>query len=219
MAKSKQVSVLLTLDLPPDFDTSSWPAHMKLNPMISGGLWGGLDAAIKMGSTTAGEASHIVALTFDDKDYPDWLPKATLASSWCSRVVKPILQHMLKGDASEGVHLWPLGTEPPKSQLQSDSVRVTLRGKPTGESRIRECEHEELGWGYQGMLEVKAAWITFRAYYFFADRDKLQEEFDRITAAGEVQVTGRMENGGAGDELIPEVMVEHSASLGLTSAI
>ena len=212
MADFEKVLVLLTLELNPNrTDTRHWPVHMMVTPDISAYFWGGLDAVIRTGLMEPGEASHLVALTFDDKDYPDWLPKATLAGPWCSRMITPIVRHSLKGDTGEGVQLSPLGSEPPTPQLQPDSVRVTLRGVPVGEPIFRECEHEELGWGCQGMLEVKAAWIHFRAYRFLTDRDKLQEELDYIIAAGEVQITGRMEDGGAGDKLIPEVIVEHWA--------
>ena len=209
-----QVSLLLTLALDPrTCDTSGWPLHIFLNHWLSAGIWGGLDVALRIGAATPGEGSHVVALTFDDVDYPDWLPKTTVSSPWCSRVIMPLLEHSLKGDMpeSEGVQLWPLETEPPKPYLEPDSVRVSLRGKPISEPVFRECELQGVGWGCQGKIEIKAASIVFSAYRFLIDRGKLQEEFDHFVAAGEVQITGRMENGGGGHELIPDVLVEHWA--------
>ena len=106
MAETKQVSVLITLELPDRFNTNSWPVQMVIkDDMVCGGMWGFLDAVIRMGLMEPGEGSHLVVLTFDDKDYPDWLPKTTLAGSWCSRIMMPILKHSLKRMThDEGVH-------------------------------------------------------------------------------------------------------------------
>jgi len=46
-----QVSLLLTLALDPQtFDTSDWPLHLFVpNVWLSAGIWGALNAALKMG--------------------------------------------------------------------------------------------------------------------------------------------------------------------------
>ena len=214
MATEKQVSVLLSLILPHSFDTSQWPVHMIIKDgTVGAGMWGGLDVVIRMGLMDPGEASHLVALTFDDQDYPDWLPKTTLAGPWCARVIMPILEHSLKGDMpeSEGVQLWPLGTEPPKPNLKRDSIHVSLRGEPMGEPAVRHCWLESGEPVFQAALSIKARHMVFRAARIHPDREKLQEEIDAIYTAGDVQVVGTMENRGAGDELLLDVSVEHWA--------
>jgi len=208
-----QVSLLLTLALDPKtFDTSDWPVHLFLNHWLSAGIWGGLDAALKMGAATPGEASHLVALTFDDKDYPDWLPRTALAGPWCSRVIMPIMEASLTGKVgeSEGIQLWPLGTEPPKLLLRHDTIRIALRGTPVGEPTVRHCEIEPGNWGFQAALSIKARNLDFRAFRLHPDREELQGELDAIAAAGDVKIFGMMDEGG-GDEVRMDVMVEHWA--------
>ena len=173
-------------------------------------MWGGLDAVIGMGLMGPGGGSHLVALTFDDKDYPDWLPKTTLAGPWCSSVMTPILQHSLKGDMpeSEGVQLWPLGTEPPRPNLKRDSIHVAIRGEPVGEPAIRYCRLQPGGPVFQGSIIIKARHMDFRAYRIHPDRDELQQELDTIAGGGDVQVIGMLEDGGAAGEVNLEIMVE-----------
>jgi len=125
--QAHQVSVLLTLNIPDRLNTNPWPLQFIIDDVVlCAGLWGGLDAIISQGLMQPGGATHLVALTFDDKDYPNWLPKTTLAGPWCSRVIIPLLEHSMKGDMPEsgGVQLWPIGTEiPPRPNVERDSVR------------------------------------------------------------------------------------------------
>ncbi len=109
----KQVSVLLTLTLPNSFDTSQWPVHMIIQSgMVGAGMWGGLNATIRMGSMDPGPASHVVALTFDDKDYPDWLPKVTSVDREIAPIMGAMVKTSLEGAGPElVVHAWPLSTE------------------------------------------------------------------------------------------------------------
>jgi len=96
------------------FDTSDWPVHLILNGFVSGGIWGGLNAALKMGAATPGEASHLLALLFDEKDYPDLLPNTAIASDELSKVIAPLLEVNMSSEEGCNQHLWPLGTEPPR---------------------------------------------------------------------------------------------------------
>ena len=150
--QEQRVSILLTLELSPDFDTSQWPAHMIIDDGVySAGIRGGLNELIAMGIITPGEPSHVMALIFDDQDRPDWLPKATLAGPSCSREIMPILEHSWKGDNQDGVQLSPLGDERPKPRLEANTGRISLRGVPGGDRRIRECHVEEVeGHGFRG---------------------------------------------------------------------
>jgi len=222
-----QVSVLLTLALDPKtFDTSGWPVHLILNNgLVSGGIWGGLNAALKMGAATPGEASHLLALLFDEKDYPDWLPNIAICSEGFSRVIAPILKECTN-------HWWPLGTEPPRPNIGPDSVRVTLRGTPVGEPTVRHCEVDPGNWQFQAALSVKTRTLEFRVFRLHPDREELQRELDAIAAAGDVQVFGVMDNGDAGDKLrcsdcghvsdelamSLDVMVEHWAPMAADQA-
>jgi len=203
-----QVSLLLTLALDPKtFDTSDWPLHLFVpNVWVSAGIWGGLDAALKMGGVTPGEASHVLALRFDEKDYPDWLPNAVTADEGFSKVIVPILKECPN-------HLWTLGDEPPRPLIGPDSSRVSLRGEPVGEPVIRHCEIERGEPVVQAAITVKTRTLDFRVFRLHPDREELQKELDAIFDAGDVKVVGVMEDGGAGEGLILDVMVETWAAV------
>ena len=215
MAESKKVSLLLTLELTASFETEHWPAHMTIDSTIAGVIWGGLNAALEMGCATPGEASHIVALTFNDKAYPDWLPKVTLAEPGCSRVITPLLRHALKEDTDEGMQLSPLGDEPPQPQLEANSVRVNLRGVPKGEPVIRECDIPGKGRGFEGAIMVTCADIVFNVSQPSGNREHLQRDLDTLIAAGDIQVIGTMRHGGIGGDgkILPLVFAEHWAPI------
>lgn len=215
--QAHQVSVLLTLNIPDRFNTNRWPVQFVISDdVLCAGIRGGLDSIISMGLMEPGGGTHLVMLTFDDADYPDWLPKTTLAGRWCSRVIMPLLEHSLKGDMpeSEGVQLWSLGTEIPGPIVERDTVKVSLRGEPKGEPGIRYCPGESGGPVYQASITIRARHMDFRAYRVHPNREELERELDAIASAGDVQVFGIMEDAGVTGEVKLEVMVERWGPVG-----
>jgi len=169
---------------------------------------GSLECGVEDGGVTPGEASHLLALRFDQKDYPDWLPNTAIADEGFSKAIASIIKGGMLLEEGGNQHLWPLGTEPPRPNIGPDSVRVTLRGTPVGEPTVRHCEIESGNWGFQAALSVKTRTLVFRVYRLHPDREELQKELDAIAAAGDVQVFGMLEDDGGG-EVNLEVMVEH----------
>ena len=69
--------------------------------------------------------------------------------------------------------------------------------------------HGFRGRGFQAKLKVEAMGLAFRAYRVCAKRDQLQQEVDDIMAAGDVQIIGVLENGGPGDQVLLDILVEN----------
>ena len=216
-----QVSVLLTLKFTQPRDTSRWPAHMVIEDGAAAGMcWGFLDAMIETGAITVGEGSHILALSYREKEAPDWLPKAAAAGPWCSRVITPILRHSFEGADSDGQQLWPIEgsaarisadlVEPsrpkPAKRISPDTAQVTLRGKPVTKPTITLMDSGTLydfATGvdhapfFEANFKMEVADMEIDVFKNHHKSELLHEECGAIRMAGDVQVSGTLVNSGA----------------------
>jgi len=191
ISQTRRVSVLLSLDLPPNCETNDWPTHILFDTgNYPGAIWGLLDGWVKDGSASDGGDKPIVLLNVPEED-PEWLPKVSELSSWGSNVLMPILRGCWFGIKEDGYpHLESLG----QSSLQQVS------GKTVGyELRSLQKFH----WAIVTIREPSGSAVRLQTPSY-EDEAMIKQHCENAMEWGEVFATGRRYESGAGEVFLVE---------------
>ena len=91
--QTQEVTLMLTLKIPTNLDTSLWPVHIVLEGEEAAEAWRFLDRLVLGGKAVSGTDSHILVLDIpEDQDTTGLPKKARLGEEGTERLI-PFLQH------------------------------------------------------------------------------------------------------------------------------
>jgi len=189
ISQTRRVSVLVSLDLPPNCEANDWPAHIIFDTgNYPCAMWGLLDGWIKDGSASGAGDKPIVLLNVAEED-AEWLPKVSELSSLGSNLVMAMLRECWFGK-EDGTHLEPLG----QTCLQQVS------GKTVGyELRSLHNFH----WAIVTIREPSGSVVQLQIPSY-QDQATIKQHCENAVEWGEVFATGRRYESGAGEVFLVE---------------
>jgi len=188
ISQTRRVSVLVSLDLPPNCETNDWPAHILFNiGNYPGAMWGLLDGWIKDGSASGAGDKPIVLLDVPEDD-AEWLPKVSELSSLGSNLVMAMLRESWFG--KEDGHLQPLGG-PCLEQVEGKTVGYELRSL------------QNFHWAILIIREPSGRAVQLQIPSY-RDEEEIKQHCENAMEWGEVLATGRRYESGAGEVFLVE---------------